>query len=294
MTATMRAWVTALRPKTLVIGVVAVGVGTSLAAHMGSMQAAPAAAALAGALLLQVASNFANDLFDFRKGADGPDRLGPTRVVAAGLLTEKQITVGLVLVLAAALAVGFYLASISSGVVLAIGIAGMVSAVAYTGGPYPLGYHGLGDVFVFLFFGLAAVAGTVFVQTGTWEPVALAVGVPMGLLAAAVLTVNNIRDIETDANVGKRTLPVRLGRSGAAAYYGLLLAVPYGVVAALVAAGELPRPALAVLVSAPLAFKLHGIVRTRRDGPALNKALGMTAGLLTLFGTLLGVGTCVG
>jgi len=290
----MRAWVIALRPKTLVIAVVVVGVGTALAAHLGSVRAAPAAAALAGALLLQVASNFANDLFDFRKGADTPERLGPTRAVAAGLLTEREITVGLWLVLGAALGVGVYLALISSWLVFAIGVAGMVSAVAYTGGPYPLGYHGLGDVFVFLFFGLAAVAGTVFVQTGTWEPVALALGVPMGLLAAAVLTVNNIRDIDTDTRAGKRTIPVRLGRRGARVYYGLLLTLPYIVVAALVATLQLPVPALAVLLTTPLAFKLDRIVRSTTEGPPLNRALGMTAGLLTGFGLFLGLGTWLG
>lgn len=290
----LRAWVIAPRPKTLVIAVVVVAVGTATAGHLGSVRWAPAFAALAGALLLQVASNFANDLFDFRKGADTPDRLGPTRAVAAGLLTQRQITVGLVVVLAAALGVGLYLASISHLVVLAIGLAGMVSAVAYTGGPYPLGYHGLGDVFVFVFFGLAAVAGTCFVQTGTWEPLALALGVPMGLLASAVLTVNNIRDLDTDARVGKRTIPVRLGRSGARAYYAALLFVPYAVVIGLVATAELPVPALAVLLSLPLAGRLRGVVRTRTDGPTLNRALGQTAGLLTLFGLLLVVGTTVG
>lgn len=294
MTSAVRAWVIALRPRTLVIAVVVVGVGTALAAHLDSARAAPALAALAGALLLQVASNFANDLFDFRKGADGPDRLGPTRAVAAGLLTQRQITIGLVAVLVAAMGIGLYLAAISSWMVFAIGLAGMVSAVAYTGGPYPLGYHGLGDVFVFLFFGLAAVGGTVFVQTGTWEPVALALGVPMGLLAAAVLTVNNIRDIDTDARAGKRTIPVRLGRRGARVYYGLLLAVPYVVVGALVATHQLPVSAVAVALSLPLALKLNGIVRTRTDGPTLNRALGMTAGLLTVFGGLLGLGTWLG
>ncbi len=293
-TAAVRAWVVALRPKTLVIAVVVVGVGTALAAHLGSVRADAAAAALAGALLLQIASNFANDLFDFRKGADTPQRLGPTRAVAAGLLTQRAITGGLVLVLLAALAVGVFLSLQTSWVILAIGVAGMVSAVAYTGGPYPLGYHGLGDVFVFLFFGLAAVAGTVFVQTGTWEPVALALGVPMGLLAAAVLTVNNIRDIDTDERAGKRTIPVRLGRSRARLYYGSLLAIPYLVVAALVAAAQLPVASLAVLLSLPLALKLNGIVRTRTDGPTLNRALGMTAGLLTVFGLLLGLGTALG
>ena len=258
------------------------------------MRAAPALAALAGAMLLQIASNFANDLFDFRKGADTPDRLGPTRAVAAGLLSERQMAAGLTVTLIAALAVGVYLTLLAGWAVLAIGIAGMISAVLYTAGPWPLGYHGLGDVFVFLFFGLAAVAGSCFVQTEVWEPVAFAAGVPMGCLAAAVLTVNNIRDLDTDQRAGKRTLPVRLGRRGARLYYGLLVALPYAVILGLVLLDELPALAALPLLTLPLAIRLFGVVRSSEDGPVLNRALGATAGLLLAFGLLLSAGTVWG
>ena len=288
------AWWLALRPKTLVIAIVVVAVGTAVASHVGQVRWPQAGAALAGALLLQIASNFANDLFDFRKGADTGERVGPTRAVAAGLLSQRAVTAGLVLVLVAALGIGGWLAWTTSWAILAIGVAGIVSAVAYTGGPYPLGYHGLGDVFVFVFFGLAAVAGTCFVQTGTWEPLALILGVPMGTLAAAVLTVNNIRDLSTDAEAGKRTVPVRLGRRWALRYFAALLVVPYAVVVWLILSDALPAASAAALVTFPLAWRLYDVVRSRTDGPALNAALAKTAGLLALFGVLLSIGTALG
>ena len=290
----LSAWWLALRPKTLVIAVVVVGLGTALASHLGEVRIGPAIGALLGALLLQVASNFANDLFDFRKGADTEDRLGPTRAVASGLLSERQMVAGLLVVLAGSAAVGIWLTSISSWPILVIGLTGMAAAVLYTAGPFPLGYHGLGDVFVFAFFGLAAVAGTVHVQTLTWEPVAFALGIPMGSLAAAVLTVNNIRDLDTDVLAGKRTIPVRLGRSRARVYYGLLLALPYVVVAALVAVEAIPARAAAALLTLPLAGHLFVVVGTKIDGPPLNRALGQTAGLLLLFGGLLAAGLAWG
>ena len=196
----------------------------------------------------------------------------------------------MVLVELGALAVGVYLAAMTSWVVLGIGLAGMVAAVLYTAGPFPLGYHGLGDIFVFLFFGLAAVAGTHFVLTQEWDQAAFWLGVPMGTLGAAVLTVNNIRDLDTDAQVGKRTIPVRLGRPLARLYYGLLLLVPYAVVGWMVTSGDLPNEALFSFLTIPLGLHLFAVVRTKTDGESLNAALGKTAGLLFAFGALLSAG----
>ena len=284
------AWWVALRPKTLVIAVAVVLVGTAVSGVVGEIDPLLASVCLLGALLLQIASNFANDLFDFRKGADTEERIGPVRAVAAGLLTQRQMAVGLVLVELAALAVGTYLSLHSSWVILGIGVAGMIAAVLYTAGPFPLGYHGLGDLFVFVFFGLAAVAGTCFVQTGTWDGLALALGVPMGSLGAAVLTVNNIRDLDTDSKVGKRTLPVRLGRPLARVYFALLLCCPYVVVGLLIGRGALEGRAGLCFLSLPLAVHLLHVVRTRTDGPTLNKALAKTAMLLLSFAILLTVG----
>lgn len=284
---TLSAWWLALRPKTLLIALAVVAVGTGAAALEGDVDWRLAALCLLGALLLQIASNFANDLFDFRKGADTEDRIGPTRAVAAGLLSQRQMVAGLVLVEIGALATGIYLASLSGPIILAIGLSGMVAAILYTAGPFPLGYHGLGDLFVFLYFGLAAVAGTCFVLSGEWTPTAFILGVPMGALGAAVLTVNNIRDLDTDVLVGKRTIPVRLGRPWARRYFYLLLLLPYVVVAFLVARGDLPSFALLPFLSIPLALKLARTVAVRTDGPSLNTALGQTAALLLLFGLLL-------
>jgi 1,4-dihydroxy-2-naphthoate polyprenyltransferase len=288
------AWWLALRPKTLVIALAVVAVGVAAASLDGQVKLLPALGALLGALLLQVASNFANDLFDFRKGADTPDRIGPTRAVAAGLLSERAVVVALLVVLAASALVGAWLTTIGSWPILAIGLTGMAAAVLYTGGPWPLAYHGLGDLFVFVYFGLAAVAGTAHLQTGTWEPVTFALGVPMGCLGAAVLTVNNIRDLETDTAAGKRTIPVRLGRSWARVYYGLLLVAPYVSVAMMVGADTIPARAALTLLSLPFAGHLLVIVGTRTDGLSLNRALGRTAGLLLLFGGLLAVGLVTG
>ena len=284
------AWWLALRPKTLLIAFAVVAVGTGAGALIQQVDPRIALLCLLGALLLQIASNFANDLFDFRKGADTDDRLGPTRAVAAGLLTEGQMMTGLVLVELGALGVGIYLSTLTSWAILGIGLSGMVAAVLYTAGPYPLGYHGLGDLFVFLFFGLAAVAGTCFALTGVWSPVAFWLGVPMGSLGAAVLTVNNIRDLDTDALVGKRTIPVRLGRPASRLYYGLLLVIPYAVLAVMVGLDALAPPVLLALITLPLALHLFVVVLRRVDGESLNAALGKTAALLLAFGLLLSVG----
>ncbi len=283
-----RGWLVAVRPKTLTVGATPVAVGTAIAWHLGAFRPGAALLALVGALLLQIASNLANDVYDHRKGADTEDRLGPPRAAASGLLTEGQLFGGLAAVLVAALVAGLGLTWLAGWPILAIGLSGMVAAVAYTAGPYPLGYHGLGDIFVFAYFGLAAVAGTTFAQTGTWEPLALAMGGALGCFGAGVLTINNLRDIDTDVLAGKRTLAVRLGRRRTRAYFATLLAAPFAAVAAAVTAGALPLWSLVVAITIPRAV---GIVRAvaRTDGAPLNPLLGSTAQLQALFGGLLTV-----
>ena len=281
------AWRMAIRPRTLTVSLSPVLVGTGVAVSVGGFAAAPAAMALLGAVLLQIASNLANDVFDFRSGADNAGRKGPPRTAQLGLLSETQLFAGLVVVLLAALLVGVYLVQIGGWPILGIGLAGMVSAVAYTAGPYPLGYHGLGDLFVFLFFGLAAVAGTTFVQTGTWEPLAGALALPVGGIAAGVLSVNNIRDMETDAPAGKRTMAVRLGPRGARWWFAFQIFGGFGVVAALILADALPLHAALVLVALPDAARLANAVARHSDGPNLNRCLGATARLQLLFAALL-------
>ena len=285
----LRAWIIAARPPTLSAALVPVAVGTACAAAEGSLKAGPALAALAGALLLQVAANFANDVFDYEKGADTAERLGPVRAVQAGLLSPSTVRRGLYFVIALALLVGVYLAATAGPVIIALGLASIAAAVAYTGGPYPLGYHGLGDVFVMLFFGFVAVLGTTFVQVGHLTELAIWAAVPVGALATAILVVNNLRDIETDRVAGKRTLAVRWGERGALAEYALLLALAYGVPVALFARGHETTTILLPLLTLPLGV---GLVRAvaRERGRALNPLLKRTALLLLAYGLLFALG----
>jgi 1,4-dihydroxy-2-naphthoate octaprenyltransferase len=256
------------------------------------VRAGPALAALVGALLLQIGANFANDVFDFEKGADTAERIGPTRAVQAGLITPKAMRGGMAVVFLLALALGAYLTSVAGPLILAIGIASILSAIAYTGGPYPLGYHGLGDVFVLIFFGFVAVGGTALVQLGRVPELALFAALPVGSLATAILVVNNLRDIETDRRAGKRTLAARFGERFALGEYALLLAVAY-VVPVLLFLTERSGPfVLLPWASAPLAIALLRAVRRER-GRALNPILGRTAMLVLIHGLLFAVGLAV-
>ena len=221
------AWVLAARPRTLPVSIGPVLVGTAVAAVQEGARLGPALAAGLGALLLQIGSNFANDVFDFEKGADNDARIGPPRASQLGLLSPGALKRGMLLVFALATLVGLYLSWVAGPWVVAIGVVSIVAAIAYTGGPWPLGYHGLGDLAVFVFFGLVAVVGTTFVQTGTGPGLAWIAALPVGALATAILVVNNLRDIETDRLAGKRTLAVRWGRGGARAEWALLVGGAY-------------------------------------------------------------------
>lgn len=293
-----RAWWLAIRPRTLPAAVGPVLVGVGLAIGDGVFRPLPALAALAGALLLQTASNLANDYYDFVKGYDQADRQGPTRVALSGLIPLRELRLGLGLVLLAAALVGLYLIAVGGWPVLALGVAAMISAVIYSGGPFPLSVHGLGDLFVFLFFGLAAVAGTYYVQALTVTSQVLLAALPPGFLITAILVVNNLRDIETDARVGKRTLAVRLGPAGTRLEYSLLVAGAYLVPAIMAALmlGRLGPAGLAVLLpwlTLPQALRLRRAVYTIAPGPALNLVLARTAQLSLLFSVLWAVALAV-
>jgi 1,4-dihydroxy-2-naphthoate octaprenyltransferase len=279
----------ACRPATLTAAISPVVVGTACALTVHGFRAGPAAAALFGAIFLQIGSNLANDVFDHEKGADTEDRLGPLRTAQAGLLTPRELKTGLLVVLSLALAVGVYLTAVAGPLIVPIGLASMVSAIAYTGGPYPLGYHGLGDAFVMLFFGFVGVCGTAFAQVGSVPPLAWAAAAPVGALATAVLVVNNVRDCETDARVGKRTLPVRLGRHFGLFEYGALVALSYAVPVALVATSATSPWALLPWLTAPLGVRLVSRV-FRDEGRALNASLVATARLLFLHSALFAAG----
>lgn len=285
----LASWVLAARPKTLSAASVPVVVGSACAFSLGGLRLGPALAALGGALLLQIGANFANDVYDYEKGADTAERLGPTRAVQAGLISASAMKRGMFIVFALALLLGAYLTAVSGPLILAIGVASILSAIAYTGGPYPLGYNGLGDLFVFVFFGLVAVCGTVFVQLDHVPALAVWCSLPVGALATAILVVNNLRDHEQDARVGKRTLAVRWGARAVVYEYGLLLAMAYAVPLFLATSSAGGRFVLLPLLTLPLGRKLMRAVATE-SGRALNARLAGTAKLLLLFGLLFALG----
>lgn len=282
-------WVLAARPKTLSAASVPVVVGSACAFELNGFRLGPAAAALGGALLLQIGANFANDVYDYEKGADTAERLGPTRAVQAGLISPAAMKRGMFVVFGLALLLGLYLMAVAGPVILAIGVASILSAIAYTGGPYPLGYNGLGDLFVFVFFGLVAVPGTVFVQLGHVPTLAVWCALPVGALATAILVVNNLRDHEQDERAGKRTLAVRWGPRAVIYEYGFLLALSYAVPLFLATSSAGGRFVLLPLLTLPLGRKLMRAVATER-GRELNARLAGTAKLLMLFGLLFALG----
>lgn len=285
-------WIAAARLRTLPAAVVPVAVGTACARACGDIAWGPALAALAGSLAIQIGTNFANDVFDAEKGADTPERIGPLRAVSAGLISASAMKRAMVLAFAIAAAFGLYLVSVAGWPIVLIGIASILSGIAYTGGPWPLGYHGLGDVFVLAFFGFVAVCGTAYVQLGWVPALAWWAAVPVGALATAILVVNNVRDRATDARAGKRTLAVRFGRPAALVEYTLLVAVAYTVPVALAVTGR-PWAALP-LVTAPLAAaRLRALLRAV-DGPAHNACLAATAQLLMAHGILFAIGLVLG
>ena len=282
-------WLMAARPRTLPAAAAPVLVGCGAAWGAGHFAALPALAALFAALLIQIGTNFANDLFDFVKGADTGERLGPLRVTQAGLVTPRAIAVATGAAFGLAAVLGAYLVLAAGWPVLLIGGFSILAGLAYTGGPYPLGYNGLGDVFVFLFFGLAAVGGTYFVQAHTISTAALLAGVPMGFLATAILVVNNLRDVSTDTVAGKKTLAVRFGANFAKTEYAALTWGAYATLPLLWIWGHTSVFVLLPLLSLPLLFRLLRTVRTVSGRP-LNAALGGTGQLELVFGILLTFG----
>ncbi len=283
------AWALAARPATLPAAAAPVAVGTGAAIHDGAAHPGAAAAALLGALAIQVGANLANDVSDFRRGADTADRIGPPRATQTGLLSERQVTAGMWAAFGVAALAGLYLTAIAGWPVVAVGVASILAALAYTGGPWPFGYHGLGEVFTFVFFGLVAVGGAYYVQAGTLTAGALAAAAPVGLTVSAILMVNNIRDIATDAAAGKRTLAVAVGRTASRRLFAATLALAWLAAAALWPLGYGPA-VLLCWFAAPLAAEPLRAVLTSADGPRLNAALRATARLHLVFGVLLAAG----
>ena len=296
----VQAWVLATRPRTLTAGAAPVVAGAGFAAADGVFAQLPALAALVGALLIQIATNLANDYYDFRKGSDTGERLGPVRVTQAGILPPDAVFRGMVLSLVLAFLTGVYLVWVAGWPVAVIGLVSMLMGVCYTGGPYPLSYNGLGDVFVFVFFGLVATATTYYVQAGFWSPGAILAGAGLGAMSTAMLVVNNLRDRETDGAAGKRTLAVRFGDRFTVAQYFACLAAAVAVSVVGVAAMEwspLTLLSLAgLLPCAPAAQRVLGVLAMPDsvDRRTLNPALAMTARGVAFYGAGLGLGALLG
>ncbi len=282
-----RVWMLAIRVPTLSAAVVPVLVGSAIAARDKHFSPLIFIVVMCAALLIQIGTNLTNDLFDFQKGADTGARLGPVRVVQAGLLSQKQVAAGSALSFGLAILLGFYLAAVGGWPIVAIGLAAVAAGIAYTGGPWPLGYHGLGDVFVFIFFGVVAVVGTFYLQSGNVTGAALIASLPVAMLVTAILVVNNLRDIDTDRQAGKRTLAVRFGREATQFQYSMLVLGAYLVAAALWLGGAGSAWAMLPWLTLPLGLRLLREVWRGEGGAALNRTLRRTAGLHLVFGILL-------
>ena len=284
-----RAWVLAARPKTLPAAAVPVLVGTAVASSSTDIDATIFAATLAAALLIQIGTNFANDYSDFVSGADTADRLGPTRVTQGGLLAPQAVRWATYVAFSLALLVGLFLAYVGGWPIVLIGSVSIVCGLLYTGGPWPFGYHGLGDLFVFVFFGVVAVMGTAFLQSGTWSWLALAASIPVGLLSTNILVINNLRDVATDRAAGKRTLAVRIGDRATRWQYTLFMVAAYAIPVGLTVL-RWSDWFLLPWLSAPFAALLSRRVLGTVAGRELNAVLERTGQLLLLFGVLFAVG----
>jgi 1,4-dihydroxy-2-naphthoate octaprenyltransferase len=287
----LKIWLMAARVRTLPAAVAPVLVGTSLAVALeDDFRVGPFLAALLGALFIQVGTNLSNDYSDARRGADTEDRLGPVRVTAGGLVPPRQVLIATYITFGLAVVCGGYLVAVSGWELLVVGVLSIAAGVLYTGGPRPYGYEGLGEVFVFLFFGVAAVAGSTFAQIERWPWEAFALAVPVGLLAAAILVVNNVRDMETDRRAGKRTLAVKLGRERTRNLYAAMVYLAFPAALVPWIGGTLSAWTAVCWLAIPLAAPLVRTIRTHTDGPTLNAALARTGQLQLVFCVLLSAG----
>lgn len=286
----VRIWLMAARVRTLPAAVAPVLVGTALAGYLNVFHPLRFVAALIGAMFIQVGTNLSNDYSDARRGADSEDRLGPVRVTAGGLVPPGRVLVATYLTFGVAVLAGAYLIAVAGWQLLLVGAASILAGVLYTGGPRPYGYEGLGELFVFLFFGIVAVAGSFFVQVKHLDWEAFALAVPVGLIAASLLMVNNVRDIDTDRRAGKRTLAVRLGRARTRRLFALTVYLAYLLTPVTWIFGPLRAWLFLPWLTIPLAARVVRLVRNRIDGPSLNAALAQTGMLQLAFCTLLAVG----
>ncbi len=291
-----RIWLMAARPRTLPAAIAPVLVGSAAAwawLDGNDFSWGNFIAALIGAIFIQIGTNLANDYSDAKRGADTVDRLGPVRVTAAGLVAPRRVLHATWVAFGVAGIAGLYLVTQVGPEILAIGILSIAAGVLYTGGPKPYGYEGLGEVFVFVFFGLVAVNGSYYVQLEDLHALPVLLSIPIGLLSAAILVVNNVRDINTDRRAGKRTLAVRVGRERSRELYVAMIAIAYLMLPIALAAGDGSGWGMLGILSAPLAIGPVRAVRERTDGPALNSALAGTGALLGAYALLVSLGLLI-
>ncbi len=281
-----RAWVAASRPATLPAAVVPVVVGTAAAISQGYFRWGVLLCAMPASIMIQIGTNYANDYFDHKQGADTAERLGPVRLIQSGIAAPEQVLWAALISFGIAAAFGLYLVFVGGWPILAVGILSILAGIAYTGGPYPLGYNGLGDLFVFVFFGVVGVVGTYYLHAGEVSALAWWASVPVGMLVTAILVVNNVRDIETDRAVGKKTLAVRIGRNATLVQYVLFLVIAYLVPLGLWLAGQISLWFWLPWLTLPLAYVLARTVIAHQDGPTLNRMLRQTGRLHLIFGLL--------
>jgi 1,4-dihydroxy-2-naphthoate octaprenyltransferase len=291
----MRIWLMAARPRTLPAAIAPVLVGTAAAVEWAGRLPRLGAfvAALIGSVFIQIGTNLANDYSDARRGADTADRLGPVRVTSSGLVAPRRVLYATWIAFAVAVACGIYLAAVAGIVIILIGAVSIAAGVLYTGGPRPYGYAGLGEVFVFLFFGLVAVNGSYYVQLEALDALPLGLSIAIGFLATAILVVNNVRDLETDRRAGKMTLAVRMGRRNAVALYRMLVLGAFVVLPLALLAGNASAWPLLGLLALPMAIGPMRTLSSRGDGAALNRALAATGALLGVFSLLVSAGLLI-
>ncbi len=291
----MRIWLMAARPRTLPAAIAPVFVGTAAAVYAAGHLPRVGAfvAALIGSIFIQIGTNLANDYSDAKRGADTTDRLGPVRVTSAGLVTPRRVLTATWIAFAVAIACGIYLALVAGPAILVIGVFSIAAGVLYTGGPRPYGYAGLGEIFVFLFFGLVAVNGSYYVQLEQLDALPLGLSIAVGFLSTAILVVNNVRDADTDRRAGKMTLAVRMGRQNAIALYRSLVLGAFVVLPIALWTGEASALPLIGLLALPLAIGPMRTITNRTDGPSLNGALAATGALLGAYSLLVSAGLLI-
>lgn len=285
----LESWILASRPKTLLAAFVPVIIGSAVAAHHNSFKPLAATVALICSILIQVGTNFANDLYDFLSGKDTEERLGPTRALASGLISVKEMKIGVFLTFASTFLLGLYLVYLGGWLILLIGIFSIIAGIAYTAGPYPLAYNGLGDIFVFVFFGLIGTVGTYYVQTGSVQMIAVWTSIPVGALITNILVVNNYRDIDEDKSNGKNTLAVKLGEKFTRLQYVGFMILSYTILIVVYFTYKQSLFVFLPVLSLPVAIKLIKMIYSFK-GTSLNNTLALTAKLSMIYGLLFAAG----